>query len=284
MRSQMKIHLICDPGWSTGVMAKDLIALMPDKNMVIHPWGNYALFPEDDLLICFSATTLARWPVSRRRNAIHLCVHPHEVLIPEFQDPECQQTPLFLAGMSRECRDAMQSAFPKNYAHFLPVTARAGRFQRRKRPGIKVAGFIGRPQAQNMQITGPAKRPEWFREICNLHGLTPQFSHADYSYENMQEFYDSIDVLFCTSSSEGGPLGPFEAALCGVPVISTKVGLWGECNMNGYFSTITDPAIRESLEYADQLADEQFNRMQSVTMEAVAPIWRSAIDLLVSQI
>lgn len=191
---------------------------------------------------------------------------------------------LFFGGVSRECRDTVMATFPGTCAHFLPASARAGRFQRRKRPGIKVAGFIGRPQTSNMQITGSAKRPEWFREICNLHGLTPQFSHADYSYENMQEFYDSIDVLFCTSSSEGGPLGPFEAALCGVPVISTKVGFWGECGMKGYFSTVTDPVIPELLKYADQLADEQFNRMQSVTMEAVAPIWRSAIDLLVNQI
>ena len=263
-------------------MAKDLIALMPDKEMVIHPWGTYSDFPGNDLLICFSGTVSARWPVTRRRNAIHLCVHPHEPLIPEFQQMARESTHLFLAGMSRECRDVTQNVIPGSYAHFLPVSARAGRFQRRPRPGLKTAGFIGHPQPQNMQITGSAKRPEWFREICELHGLTPKFTRADYTYETMQELYDSIDVLFCTSSSEGGPLGPFEAALCGVPVISTKVGLWGECNMGGYFSTPKDPMIQTFLDRAPDLGEEQFYKMQSVCMESFAPIWRSAIDLVIN--
>ena len=36
--------------------------------------------------------------------------------------------------------------------------------------------------------------------------------------------YADIDALICCSEFEGGPLGIFEAAACGVPVLTTKVG------------------------------------------------------------
>lgn len=38
------------------------------------------------------------------------------------------------------------------------------------------------------------------------------------------QWYQSLDVFLCTSSGEGGPQGPFEAAACGAVVISTDVG------------------------------------------------------------
>jgi len=38
------------------------------------------------------------------------------------------------------------------------------------------------------------------------------------------EWYRSLDLFVCTSIAEGGPLPPFEAAACGVPVLTTDVG------------------------------------------------------------
>jgi glycosyltransferase involved in cell wall biosynthesis len=46
----------------------------------------------------------------------------------------------------------------------------------------------------------------------------------------LAEWYRSLDVFLCTSSGEGGPQGPFEAAACGAVVVSTDVGQvsdWG---------------------------------------------------------
>lgn len=40
----------------------------------------------------------------------------------------------------------------------------------------------------------------------------------------MVAYYRSLDVFLCTSSGEGGPQGPFEAAACGCAVVSTDVG------------------------------------------------------------
>jgi len=45
-----------------------------------------------------------------------------------------------------------------------------------------------------------------------------------YSTERMVEWYRTLDAFVSTSSAEGTPNPPFEAASCGVPVISTDVG------------------------------------------------------------
>jgi glycosyltransferase involved in cell wall biosynthesis len=54
----------------------------------------------------------------------------------------------------------------------------------------------------------------------------------------MPEFYHSIDVYVCASRSEGTPSPCLEAAACGLPVITTRVGNMPELirdGENGYF-------------------------------------------------
>ena len=47
-------------------------------------------------------------------------------------------------------------------------------------------------------------------------------NHLDYS--NMPDYYNSIDIYICASSSEGFSLSVLEASACGVPILSTRVG------------------------------------------------------------
>jgi glycosyltransferase involved in cell wall biosynthesis len=44
-------------------------------------------------------------------------------------------------------------------------------------------------------------------------------------HNKMVEYYSKIDVLVCSSKCEGTPNPVLEAMACGVPVISTKVGI-----------------------------------------------------------
>ncbi|HEV7667399.1 MAG TPA: glycosyltransferase family 4 protein [Thermoanaerobaculia bacterium] len=56
--------------------------------------------------------------------------------------------------------------------------------------------------------------------------------------EEMLEFYRSLDVYVCASRSEGTPNPCLEAAACGLPVITTRVGNMPELireGENGYF-------------------------------------------------
>jgi glycosyltransferase involved in cell wall biosynthesis len=43
--------------------------------------------------------------------------------------------------------------------------------------------------------------------------------------DEMVNFYQNLDVYICTSRTEGGPHPLLEASSCGIPVISTKVGI-----------------------------------------------------------
>lgn len=40
-------------------------------------------------------------------------------------------------------------------------------------------------------------------------------------HEEMPKFYNSIDLLVCASTTEGGPLTSFEAGCCGVPTVTS---------------------------------------------------------------
>jgi len=40
-------------------------------------------------------------------------------------------------------------------------------------------------------------------------------------HEEMPKFYNSIDLLVCASTTEGGPLTAFEAGCCGVPTVTS---------------------------------------------------------------
>jgi len=87
------------------------------------------------------------------------------------------------------------------------------------------------------EVTGPIKRIgmincdctleeyvkvkglEKFREICKLGNFEPVCIMG-----KSEKLYENIDLFICCSELDAGPLGIFEAASCGVPVLTTAVG------------------------------------------------------------
>ena len=62
-------------------------------------------------------------------------------------------------------------------------------------------------------------------------------------YEKVAEFYNVIDLYIVSSREEGLPMAILESMACGVPIISTKVGLAPEMiehNKNGFLCEIGD--------------------------------------------
>ena len=71
--------------------------------------------------------------------------------------------------------------------------------------------------------------------------------------EEMREFYRSLDVYVCMSSSEGTCLPLLEAAACGVALVSTDVGVAGALLTAGKAGTLVDrsvPALAKALKAA----------------------------------
>ena len=62
-------------------------------------------------------------------------------------------------------------------------------------------------------------------------------------FKNLPDLYNCLDLYLITSRDEGGPNGIFEAMACGIPVVTTEVGLAHDHvknNYNGFKSKIED--------------------------------------------
>ena len=77
----------------------------------------------------------------------------------------------------------------------------------------------------NLIAVGPQdhKEARWFQERVKKDKLTDRVHIVD-STTNVEPYYLAMDAYVLLSAREGMPLGPLEAAYCGVPSISTAVG------------------------------------------------------------
>lgn len=93
--------------------------------------------------------------------------------------------------------------------------------------------------------------------------------------EKMAEYYQGLDCFICSSISEGHPNPVFEAAACGVPIISTKVGSVPELikpYVNGIIVKRDPQSIREAIQYLMKNPDKRKFMGQSLR-EAILKDW-----------
>ena len=89
--------------------------------------------------------------------------------------------------------------------------------------------------------------------LADLQGVTLQMAAREQVWRNqteMVEFYQGLDAYICCSRTEGGPHPVLEASACGVPIISTAVGLVPELlssQKNGILVERTVGAIRAAI-------------------------------------
>lgn len=121
---------------------------------------------------------------------------------------------------------------------YLPCGVEVSEFTNRPPPlRIRRLGFVGK--LDHSTAYKEVKRPEWLLDICRLTGCEPVFIHGQPSSSDL---YATIDMLVCTSLVEGGPLGIFEAAASGVPVLSTRVGNVARLECVSFFNTPQEAA------------------------------------------
>ena len=146
------------------------------------------------------------------------------------------------------------------------------------------------------------KQPDWAREIANqtntLFKITSGVQCEDdfskwtpLSYDEIREWYSTIDLLLITSipeeKHETGPLPAFEAIVSGVPVIGTSVGNFA--NVPGpKFTTIEEGIeivnhLKSDPERMKALAKEQYDYvMANCTYASFAHKWREAFEYVSS--
>lgn len=134
---------------------------------------------------------------------------------------EVYDDPLY-AGVSRETCEALTKIGIKN-PQWFPFGADTDIFKNNHKiqNPIRRIGFICVKNHSHPQYR-QVKRPDIFEEICRRVQAEPV-----YIYNRLTEdasLYANIDLLVSCSEFESGPLGIFEAAACGVPVLIKPTG------------------------------------------------------------
>ena len=274
--SQPSVLFIADERWSTGSIVKDLKIVSKWKVDIV----DWSAYPEDldktvkeyDSVVSFLLTTPHAWRVLKDY-AVICCQDVVE--IGALKQKGLSIVGKHLGAISNVVRDTLMEYQRKGEIHLIQGSARINRFTKRSAREIKTLGWCGIPKGSNQGI----KRYWMFEEIVKKTGmdfLIPGLD--DYSYVNMQEYYDKIDLLICTSTSEGGPLPVFEAIACGVPVISTDVGMVKEMGTVWKFETSEQAAeLVEKLKCPETLrkyvSDQYEEFSERFTMEGMAGEW-----------
>lgn len=95
-------------------------------------------------------------------------------------------------------------------------------------------GWVGNSawgrQSLSLDIKGYHRLFQPMMDELGARGHTVQAKVADpqinrIRFEDMPDFYRQMDVFVCTSSMEGTPNPVLEAMACGIPVVSTDVGI-----------------------------------------------------------
>lgn len=135
----------------------------------------------------------------------------------------------------------------------------------RKITSIKNIGLNGTPfvNAEWDKI----KRPQMLSNIAEKIGGNPVFISGK-SLESPHTLYDSIDMYVCTSTNDRGPYGIAEAALCKIPVISTKTGFALEIKSIKTFDTVEEAVeiineLNSSPELLSKYIDEVYEEVNS---------------------
>lgn len=92
----------------------------------------------------------------------------------------------------------------------------------------------------------------------------------------MVEYYNSLDFYLCTSWDEGTPNPALEAASCGVPIISTKVGNMPELIVHGENGFFIEPQLSSLIKVLNEISlfnEMNYNKLSSKIRKDIVENW-----------
>lgn len=114
------------------------------------------------------------------------------------------------------------------------------------------------------------------------------------SHEDMPDYYNDIDIYICTSKTEGTPNPILEAMACGIPIISTDVGvvneLFGKLQKEYILKERTEECLKDTLkniiknpEIIKELSKENLNSIKDWTWSKKCEDFKKYFDLCLKE-
>ena len=94
--------------------------------------------------------------------------------------------------------------------------------------------------------------------VQGMPGVELRLAAREEKWRNQDEmvlFYQGLDACICTSRTEGGPHSLLEASACGIPIISTRVGIAPELIAHDHNGLLIDRSIESIQEAVLRLRD-----------------------------
>lgn len=273
----MRVAIVVDKkGWIQHDRAKILKRLMPFDIRIYTPKQNIP-FKEFDV-IYFSNITLvdkfAKCPVAAVGS-----VTSHKTL----NHPRLSNFVKRCNRISANSKIIHESLLARNYkSTYIPNGVDTSFFtysNRRFSPSNYSVGWVGNKdrETKNYPIVQRLKKRFSIRDVATSKGQGKKLSP-----KKMLAYYHWIDFFLVVSSTEGTPNPALEAASCGIPVLTTKVG-----NMPELVSDSTGAFLDDNYESATRLIekmiqitpDKHDSYKRNIRKEAEKWDWNNRVDL-----
>jgi len=265
------LAIVDRPGWAIDKKAASLARHLTDRYRFTvryqHEVGEDDL-EETDLIMIFYWLELLKMPLSEALLArfsdcllIGICSH-YEL------DGPLREQGLTILNRLPSCVFANNAMLQREFAplisvpvHYTPNGVDTAFYRPALAPRRPVAGRLRVGWSGSLSNMGPEHRG--FTNIIEpavaaLQGVelvTAIREERWRSNDEMLEFYHDIDVYVCASRSEGTPNPCLEAAACGVPVVTTRVGNMPELILEGENGLFFDGTVNGLAEKLSLLRD-----------------------------
>lgn len=118
-----------------------------------------------------------------------------------------------------------------------------------------VVAELSRKYPIHVLLTGPARG--YVKSRLSKSNIPFTHSYLE-DYLNIVKYYKAIDLYLVTSREEGGPKSVLESMACGVPIVSTDVGMSHDMVVNGVNGFLAEvDNIGQIAEYATRLIEDK---------------------------
>jgi hypothetical protein len=263
----MKVAIFIEDNWAFGRIAQ---ALKKYGNVDIYDWrdcaktndllGQGEKWKEYDKIIstsCIFNLDLQEEFYKKLIVSVHCPIFDHEY----FTEILHVKKDVTYWGVCKEVCDTMKDRGCET-VYWSPFGADVDLFPVKYPLGreIKRIGLVGSCEDPGHPYS-LIKGYELFEDVCKIGG----FEAVYVRHKTADCMFDGIDILICCSKLEGGPLGIFEAASSGLPVLTTKVGNVQE--IEGIFMFSTAQEAVDQINYWNENPEELKTYTERVTQE-----------------